>query len=48
MGCGCNKINSCDTVRSTPAVLVYDKNYEPFAQDDKKNKRYQNFINEDL
>jgi len=48
MGCGCKKTYTCDTVKSTPAILVYDKNYEPFEDDDRKFKKYQNFINKDL
>lgn len=48
MGCGCNKQNMCDSLKSLPAEIVYDKAYTPLTGGTEKFRKYQNYINQDL
>lgn len=48
MGCGCNKHSMCDSLKSVPAKIVFDKTYTPLSESTEKFRKYQNYINQDL
>lgn len=38
----------CDSLKSVPAEIVYDKSYVPLSGSTEKFRKYQNYINQDL